>query len=192
MRLFIVRHGETEENIKGIIIGHLQGELSEKGKVQAKELAESLSNEKIDIIYSSDLKRAKDTTVEIAKLKNCEVVFTEDLREREYGEIQGKTKSELGVEKSTSAMSLDFEGGETVQDIFDRAKNFLVSLVGKHGDDESILFSAHNGINKALLAVINGESPESIKNPVITSNGTYVIVEINKEEFLKNLEGGGK
>ena len=67
MKLIITRHGETIENAKRICQGHLGGNLSKKGKLQAKKLAERLKNEKLDVIYSSDLKRTKDTTKEIKK-----------------------------------------------------------------------------------------------------------------------------
>jgi len=62
MNIIIVRHGETIENRNGIIQGQRQGHLSKKGIAQAKSLALSLKNENIAAIYSSDLKRCKDTT----------------------------------------------------------------------------------------------------------------------------------
>jgi broad specificity phosphatase PhoE len=62
MRLILTRHGETEENKLGIVQGHMQGTLSKEGIHQAEKLAERLRKEKIDAIFSSDLKRAVDTS----------------------------------------------------------------------------------------------------------------------------------
>ena len=67
MKLIIARHGETEENKKGILQGHLPGKLTELGIEQSKKLALRLKNEKIDAIYSSDLARASNTAKEIIK-----------------------------------------------------------------------------------------------------------------------------
>ena len=67
MRIILVRHGETEDNKKRIIQGHLPGKLSDKGIEQARKVANRLKNEKVDYIFSSDLDRAKSTAEEIAK-----------------------------------------------------------------------------------------------------------------------------
>ena len=67
MKLILTRHGETVDNIKGILQGQNPGKLSENGIQQAKQLALRLKNENIDAIYSSDLARAADTAKEIYK-----------------------------------------------------------------------------------------------------------------------------
>jgi len=67
MKLIITRHGETEENKNRIIQGHIDGTLSQLGLEQAKKLAERLKDEKIDLIFSSDLGRALNTAKEVAK-----------------------------------------------------------------------------------------------------------------------------
>ncbi|MEJ2267962.1 MAG: histidine phosphatase family protein [Nanoarchaeota archaeon] len=83
MKLIIVRHGETEENLKKIWQGHLQGKLTKKGIEQAKKLANRLKDEKLDVIFSSDLDRASDTAKEIAKFHSeVPIYLVEDLRER--------------------------------------------------------------------------------------------------------------
>ena len=64
MKLIITRHGETIENVKGIAMGSLPGNLSKKGKKQAKLVAKRLKNININAIYTSDLKRAYDTAKE--------------------------------------------------------------------------------------------------------------------------------
>jgi probable phosphoglycerate mutase len=79
MRLIVVRHGETKENSKKILMGHRHGTLSRKGVRQARETALRLSHEKIDIIFSSDLRRAKLTAKEIARYHNAPIVYTKHL-----------------------------------------------------------------------------------------------------------------
>ena len=97
MKIIIIRHGETEENKKGIVQGQIPGHLSELGKEQAKKVAKRLSKEKINVIYSSDLDRAKNTAQEIAKFhKKTLFELKQELRERNWGNLQGKRK-EKGI-----------------------------------------------------------------------------------------------
>jgi len=82
MKLILTRHGETIENQKGIMQGHLPGHLSKQGVEQAKKLALRLKHNEIDAIYSSDLKRAADTAKEIARYhKKIPINFVQELRE---------------------------------------------------------------------------------------------------------------
>ena len=66
MDLFLLRHGETDENTQGIIQGWMNTDLNEHGREQAQQAAEIFSEE-IDAIYSSDLKRAVQTAGEFRK-----------------------------------------------------------------------------------------------------------------------------
>ena len=96
MKLILVRHGETIENVKGIMQGHIHGKLSDLGKKQAKKLALRFKEEKINAIYSSDLARASDTTKEIAKFhKKAKIILVKELRERNLGDWAGMHRRRL-------------------------------------------------------------------------------------------------
>lgn len=89
MKIILTRHGRTVENDAGILQGHMQGQLNEKGILQAQKVAVRLSGEIIHHAYSSDLARAADTTREILKFHpSVPVEFTEELREVYLGEWQ--------------------------------------------------------------------------------------------------------
>lgn len=60
--MLVVRHGETKENVDRVIQGQLDTDLNERGRDQARRTAEALKDERIDEIYSSPLKRAKDVS----------------------------------------------------------------------------------------------------------------------------------
>lgn len=185
MKLIITRHGETEENKAGIIQGHLLGHLSETGIKQAKKLALRLKNEKIDFIYSSDLNRAADTAKEIAKFHSTiPIHFVKDLREKFLGEWQGKTKKELGFTSNTGLLKFSLKNGETAKELFNRANKFLQNILSQHLHD-TVLFTAHNGINKALIAVITGKSFEDIKSIENFHNTSVSIFEIDKDKNHK-------
>ena len=161
MKLIIARHGETIENQKGILQGHLPGTLSENGINQAKEVALKLKDTKIDYVYSSDLKRCTETAKEIMKYHNCPFELTKELRERYLAELQGKSKKSLGHSKETSIAVFENHSGETRKEMFDRAKRFLEKIKLKH-KDQTILIVSHNGINKAIISAINGTGAQGI------------------------------
>jgi len=155
MRILLTRHGETLENKKGILQGHLPGTLSPLGIEQAKKLAEELKKERLDHIFSSDLLRASDTAREICKYHgDVPLEFTEKLRERFLGELQGVEKEKIGItKKKLVAGTINTNLGETQEEMFKRAKEFLFYLIDNF-QDKNILIVAHGGINIALMANI--------------------------------------
>jgi len=178
MKLILTRHGETEENIAGIMQGHLPGKLSDSGIEQAKKLALRLKDEKIDYIFSSDLARSLDTAKEIIKFHpNVPVRFVKELRERDLGEFQGKKKSELGFEEG---QLVEPKNGETSEELYNRAKSFLDKVIVEHYTD-SVLFVAHNAINKALIAVITGKSYKDIWDMKNHSNTSVSVFKVDKD-----------
>ena len=176
MRLILTRHGETEENAASIMQGHLPGKLSALGKKQARQVALRLKDEKIDFIYSSDLSRTSETAKEIAKYHpQAPITFTKELRERYLAEFQGKKKSEFDA-KSKNV--------ETLKEMYVRAKKFLHQVLSKHHQD-TLLVVGHNGINKALIAVITSKGPLEIGKMERLDNTSMSIFEIDKDKNHK-------
>ena len=178
MRIILTRHGETEENIKGIMQGHLPGKLTEKGIEQAKRLALRLKDEKIDAIYSSDLARAADTTKEIAKFHpNIKVEFTEKLRERDHGSFTGKTAAEVKGKEYPD----DAENSEALQK---RAKEVVDSVYEKY-KDSTVIFVTHGAMSKAIMSVIRGEPADFIRTMEKMKNTSVSIFEIHEDRSHK-------
>lgn len=176
MKLIIVRHGKTIENEKGICQGHLPGTLSKLGIKQAKEIAEKLKLEKIDIIYSSDLARALDTAKEIAKFhENIPLKPLKELRERYLGSLQGKP-SKLKSKEWDLRLAEELKI-ETPKEIVERAKNLIEKLLDKHFD-KNILIVAHNGINQAIITNLLGDSWEGINKIEKLENASINIFKI--------------
>ena len=101
MKLILTRHGETVENKEGILQGWLPGKLTEEGIKQSKLAAQRLKDVKIDIIYTSDLKRCVDTANEIKKFhKNSKFIKEKALRERNLGIFTGKNKNEVNWDEN--------------------------------------------------------------------------------------------
>jgi probable phosphoglycerate mutase len=93
--ILLIRHGETAWNAVRKLQGHLDVPLNAEGRRQAKALAAGLQNEKLDAIISSDLQRAMQTAGEIARLQGLATRIDQELRERCFGDFEGKLYSEL-------------------------------------------------------------------------------------------------
>ncbi len=186
MRVILTRHGETEQNKVGICQGHLPGKLTEEGIEQAKKLALRLKDEKIDVIYSSDLARSVDTTKEISKFHaDVPLHFTEKLRERNMGESEGKTKAECGIDESKSAVLFpEPKGGETREEILSRAKMLKEEIYEKH-KGKTVLLVGHGGINAAMLAAIMDKTYQEIFDMAEWQNTNVTIFEIKEDKSHK-------
>ena len=185
MKLIITRHGETEENVNGIFMGHLPGKLTVKGQEQAKKLAERLKDEKFEIIFSSDLARASDTAKEIAKFhQDIPIYFIEDLRERFMGGAQGKSQKELGDSFEDRSNMIEKLGAEKTSEIIDRARQFHTGLFEKFYG-KNVLLVGHAGINTAIIADILDEEWMSFFNENRPGNTAITIFEFDKDKKPK-------
>jgi 2,3-bisphosphoglycerate-dependent phosphoglycerate mutase len=92
--LLIVRHGETDWNAQHRWQGHADVPLNDRGRAQAFALAEELANESVDVIYTSDLSRARDTADIVGSRLGVPILILADLREIDVGPIEGMTAEE--------------------------------------------------------------------------------------------------
>jgi broad specificity phosphatase PhoE len=155
MQLFIIRHGETEENRDKIIQGHLPGRLSELGKQQARDAGKKLLKYgPFDQIISSDLERAKQTAFLISKeLPPCKIRHEKRLRERFYGSLQGQPFfrfKRLLVENKTGIHSLEIPDGERYADFENRVLDFFRRLTAGKSFQKTIVVT-HAGVIRIIL-----------------------------------------
>jgi len=149
-------HGTTLDNEKELASGHYDVELSELGIKQSKKLAVLCKNEKFDVIFSSDLKRA----VESAKLafgkRGVMIIKDKRLRECDYGKMTGKSEKQvLAMEKDLIDES--FPGGESYQEVENRMRSFLRDLFNKY-QGKKVAIMAHKGPQLALEVILNNKS----------------------------------
>ena len=143
--IFLVRHGETVDNARQIMQGQTQGELNEKGREQAQQVAERLSAEPIDAVVASDLHRAIQTAEFIAAPHGLHVNTTELLRERDWGSFTGRFIPDLRGEVWPD----DIESEEA---LLQRARAFLLYITTTY-PDMRVVAVGHGIVNKAILAV---------------------------------------
>lgn len=153
-RLLLVRHGETVDNVNQIMQGQTQGELTQKGVLQAEELAQQMRDEQIDVFVSSDLKRSIDTCRIIAQSHGLPVVQTPLLRERDWGGFTGRFIPDLKDETWPDDI-------ESITDLRVRAKAFL-DFISEQYPGKTVLAVGHGIINKAIQAVHLGKEMREI------------------------------
>ena len=160
MKLYLIRHGETVANTKRVFQGHFDSPLTEEGKQQAKKVALRLKDKKFDFVYSSPLSRALDTAKEIMRFHN-NVPFEVDERliECSLGDMEGKTRKELGIPETGRPPKYLRDTCEGFDEILLRADKFLHEILLKHKDDV-VVFVSHGILLRAFLGVILGKGPD--------------------------------
>jgi len=185
MRLILVRHGETQENVDDIMQGQIPGHLTRKGINQAKKLGKRLSKEHFDIIYSSDLLRCKDTLKEIRKYHpKTRVRYAKELRERKFGVWEGRSHQEIDSHLAKRGIKWhDWKpsGGENSDQMTNRIKRFLNKMVKEHPAD-SVLWVTHGGpIFKVLHRILLIPYDKMNKRKSVSENTAVSIVELDTE-----------
>lgn len=151
MKLYFVRHGQTNANISmanGQLISELDEPLNETGLRQARELAEQLKDVVLDAIISSPLKRAYQTAEAINKYHNLELQVDDMWRERQAGSyIDAYSWHDLfDFDKNVTV-----ENSESLEDFFTRVQNSVNDLKEVYGA-KTVLVVSHGGVQHALYA----------------------------------------
>ena len=156
-QVIIVRHGQTEWNIRKIRQGHLDSELTDKGVAQARALAQRLARESFMALYSSDLGRAVHTARMITAVTGHEIVPDIRLRERHLGIFQGLSGDDI-KDKHPAEYHLHrtvgpdyvIPGGESVRQQVARNVNCLDEIALKH-PGEKVVVVTHGGVVSGMF-----------------------------------------
>ena len=187
IRLIVIRHGETDLNAKRVHQGQLPGNLNAKGRRQAQRLARRLHKEKIHAIYSSDLRRAVQTTRIIAKYHKVPIIYTKDLRERHFGIFQGRPWSETAAMR-TSNSGFTPKGGESDADQMRRTRRIVARIRrSKSLEGKTILLSGHAGTAWTMMSMFTKVQMHKVKKFNAKNTGMLVF-EINgrKQSLVKD------
>lgn len=160
MKLFLVRHGQTDWNLTRHFQGQTDVPLNQTGIQQVQQVAKRISAEKIDLIYSSDLSRAVETA-KIIRAAGVKPTLQIDprLREVNFGDWEGLTYNEIKEKYPDSLASWERDvygssppNGETLEDLAKRVQSFLDDLLQKY-TDEIVLVVAHGGVLQVLVCL---------------------------------------
>lgn len=166
-KIFLVRHGHTDWNGEDRLQGSMDIELNDFGRRAVELLAERLRKEKIEVIYSSPLKRAYETARIINKFHNVEIIVLEELHEIRCGEFEGlyyhdiKEKFPDFWEKWRTSPQVAMPGGESIEDVWKRAKKVLERVLAD--DREHVLISGHGAMNRMVMSVFMGIDPQTAR-----------------------------
>ena len=156
-RLIAVRHGETAWNVDTRIQGQLDIGLNDTGLWQARCVGEALADEPIAAIYASDLARAWQTALEIARPRGIEVQPEPALRERAFGHFEGRTFADIDASLPEQARLWRTRdpafapegGGESLLAFRERVTGIAGHLAQRH-PGELVVLVAHGGVMDVL------------------------------------------
>ncbi len=149
--IYFTRHGETDWNIERKIQGHVEVDLNEKGKAQAKALHNKLLNTPIDLIFVSPLRRAKETAEIIRGDRNIPMFEDSRIIEEFYGDMEGESRSNEDYLVQRQCFAKRYPHGEGYFDVVQRVYNFFDELKEKYdGKVKTILVVAHGGMSRVV------------------------------------------
>jgi broad specificity phosphatase PhoE len=157
--LLLARHGETDWNRDGRLQGHADTPLNDRGREQARALAEEING--VEVIYSSDLRRAVETAEVVAERLGLEVRVDSRLRERGFGAWEGLTRAEIEAsfredfDRWRKGDGFGADDAETHQAFAARIQAFLEDVLVRH-PDETVLVITHGGSIRVVQAVASG------------------------------------
>ena len=192
--IYLVRHGETDWNIKNILQGHTDTQLNANGIKQSESLAKKLKNISFDMVFSSDLVRAKRTAEIIALDRKLAIETRKSLRERTFGKYEGMPRPEFKKlfttwerlsEKEKHRFKL-YEDIESEEEAAIRLVTFLREVaVGYSG--KKILVVTHGGLMKVLLIHLGYAT---YGNVVLVKNNGYIkLTSDGVDFFIKEVVG---
>lgn len=151
MELYVVRHGQTDWNDKGIICGRTDVPLNRVGEMQAKRLAERLEKEgaKIDLIIASPLLRARQTAEAVADRLNIPLETDGRLIEQNFGVYEGAADDTVEFQINRHHFAIRYPDGESMMQMAHRIYGFLDALKARK-DKRSVMLVSHGSACRIL------------------------------------------
>jgi broad specificity phosphatase PhoE len=185
-RLVLVRHCEPDEDARGRCYGSLDVGLSDAGRAHARELAARLS---ADAVWTSPRLRARETAAPLA----AEPRVDDDLRELDFGELEGRTFDEIAASEPElyrawmeTPTQVHFPGGERYADLKARALRSFERIRAEH---ESAIVVTHGGIIRAGLAAWLGIPDESIFRIDVRYGGVTIVEHVAGTPIVRMVNG---
>ena len=181
--LYLVRHGETDSNIERRFQGRRDIPLNENGRHQSELLGQAMKDCRIDEIFSSYLARAKETAEKIACFhQEQSVTICPGLEEVDVGDVQGqyldviaKEMPELFRCMSEDQVHLQYPGGESCRDVYDRITKTIAQLV-EQNRGKTIVVVSHGFAIQMYLHYASGKAFEEM--------GNYIVANTSRSKFL--------
>ena len=178
MKIYLVRHGADDNTVRG---GWSNYPLTDEGIKQSLKLAEKLKADKCnaEIIYSSDLLRAKQTAEILANHLNLEIAYNQGFREVNNGDLAGMdnnlaNKLYPDLFWKNLKWEQQYPNGESPKEFYERVKTAWDNLIKT--DNESIILVTHGGVINVIMHIVNGEEYSNNKCSYKIGNADYIEV----------------
>jgi 2,3-bisphosphoglycerate-dependent phosphoglycerate mutase len=194
--LVLVRHGQSEWNLKNLFTGWRDVDLTEQGVAEAREAGRKLKAQgiKFDVAFTSSLKRAQRTLdIILTELGQTSIpVFNDQaLNERDYGDLVGLNKDDARKrwgEEQVHIWRRSYDvappGGESLKDTLARALPYYITeILPRVLRAEHVLVSAHGNSLRALVMVLDKHTPESITK-LNLETGVPMIYRLNSDSTV--------
>ena len=159
--IYIARHGQDEDNVRGILNGHRNLPLTDLGRQQAQQLARRIRDRELvfDVVYASPLDRALETAAIVAtELGLAEPIVHDDLIERNFGIMTGKLATDIEemctpdiIKAENVTYFLHPDGAEIFPDLLARGQRVLELMACQH-PGQTVLLVCHGDIGKMIYA----------------------------------------
>lgn len=191
MKIYLIRHGETDWNLQGRFQGREDIPLNETGIKQAQRCGEAFRGETFQAIITSPLIRAKKTAQIIAECVDIEsVIIEKDIIERDFSKVSGMTPKE----REAFYASGDIDDKEPFEDLCKRMLSCIKKYAEQYGEGNIIMVSHGASINSVLASLSEGTTGTGkiiLKNTcinIIHYNNNHISLgeyNLSVEEYLK-------
>ena len=184
--IYLTRHGQTDWNVLKKVMGRCDEPLNEKGREQANQTKELLSNIDFDLIICSPLLRARETAQIINSDRNIRIDFDDRIIERDFGELEGLQTKDFDFDGFWDYYKNNmYERAENIQDFFNRIYEFLDDICIKYGD-KNILIVAHGGVSIPVNCYFQNNIPKGslVESGLVLGNCQVASYESKKAKRL--------
>jgi isoleucyl-tRNA synthetase len=183
-KLFIIRHGEAENNVQNIISSYPEKNsysLTQKGKEDIEKISEELKSEKMDIILCSPLQRTKETAQIISEKIGAEIIFDEQLRETDFGKYNGAQHKDARIAEELYKKDGNEEGVESNIQLKKRIEKFITETNKKY-QGKNIVIVSHGAPIRMIEGVCSEVELKEIEEKKYPKTGKKVVV------YSKNID----
>lgn len=194
MKIYFVRHGQTEFNYVGRMQGgRVDSPLTEKGIQQARATGLMLRDTVFDRVYSSDQQRAIDTAsyiIEENKRNDLEPIPNKGFRELYFGEWEGRLVKEIKQEKEYIYLRSSPQlynpiryGGETYPELIKRAGKALFDIIEENPKAENLLVTSHGITITSLVRSLAGVPLADLRKDGLVENASISTIKVFQKEI---------
>lgn len=192
--IYIIRHGQTDSNVKNTYLGKTDIPLNDEGLKQARTAAERMADIRFDVVYSSPLMRAVQTAQELVRGRNLNIILNSGFEERNYGLFDNLTMEEIAQSYPTQHgawladwLNYTVPEGESAARVHKRTHDALKRAINNH-KDENIAIVTHLGAARHMIAnLLLLRLEDTYRFSLDNCKAAHIVIDDNNCPILKGL-----